>query len=62
MREMFRQAFSTITTLFHAVERGANTIDHYAKWAEAEAQHFEQESAIERKANIAKLEIQLKAA
>lgn len=55
MREMLRQIFSAITTLFRAVERGANTLDNYAKWAEAESAHFEEEAAIEREARIAAL-------
>ncbi len=62
MREMFRQAFSAATTLFRTVERGANTLDNYAKWAEAESADFEQVAAIERKVRIAKLEPALKAA
>jgi hypothetical protein len=62
MREMFRQAFSAVTTLFRTVERGANTLDNYAKWAEAESADFEQVAAIERSHNITKLELKLKAA
>jgi hypothetical protein len=61
MREMFRQAFSAITTLFRAVERGANTLDHYASWAEAESKDFADTSALERKDKIAKLEKKLEA-
>ena len=60
MRDMFRQAFSSITTLFRAVERGANTLDNYAKWAEEESAAFEQEAAIERQARIAELQTKLK--
>lgn len=55
MRAMFRQFFNAFTALFSAVERGANTLDNYAKWAEAESAHFEEEAAIERKARIAHL-------
>lgn len=61
MRDMFRQFFSAITTLFRAVERGANTVDSYAKWAEAEAAHFEEQAAIERQARIIELKAKLKA-
>ena len=48
MREMFRQFFSAITTLFRAFERSANVVDNYAKWAEIESSAFEQQAAIER--------------
>lgn len=60
MRTMFKQFFSAITTLFHAVERGANTLDNYAKWAEAESAAFEQEAAVERQARIKELKDKLK--
>lgn len=60
MREMLRQIFSAITTLFRAVERGANTLDNYAKWAEAESAHFEAEAAIEREARIIQLKEKVK--
>jgi len=62
MREMFRQAFSAITTLFRAVEHGANTLDNYAKWAEEESADFVDTASIERKAKIVQLETKLKAA
>jgi hypothetical protein len=48
MREMFRQTFSAITTLFCAIERGAKTLDNYAKWAEGESEDFVLTSEIER--------------
>ncbi len=52
MREMFRQFFSAITTLFRAFERGANVIDNCAKWAEIESSAFEQEASIERQKHL----------
>jgi len=55
VREMFRNIFSAIATLFHAVERGANALDSYAKWAEDEARDFEQQASIERETRIAQL-------
>jgi hypothetical protein len=55
MREMLRQFFSAITTLFRAFERGANVIDNYAKWAEIESSAFEQEAGIERQKELALL-------
>lgn len=55
MREMFRQIFATITTLFRTVERSANAIESCAKWAEAEAAHLEKEASIEREAQITAL-------
>jgi hypothetical protein len=58
MREMFRQVFSTITTLFGAIERGATAIDNYASWAEAESAAFAAESAIERSKRLTLLKAQ----
>jgi hypothetical protein len=58
MREMFRQVFATITTLFGAVQRGATTIDNYASWAEAESAAFAQEAAIDRSKRLALLQAQ----
>ena len=48
MRQMFRNVFSAIATLFGAVERGANALDSYAKWAEGEAADFEYQARLER--------------
>ncbi|MEH6616518.1 MAG: hypothetical protein V7699_01620 [Porticoccus sp.] len=62
MREMFRQVFSAITTLFRTVERGANTLDNYASWAEQESADFVEVAAIERQNKIKQLEVKLKAA
>lgn len=59
MREMFRQIFTTITTLFRTVERGANAFESCAKWAEAEAAHFEKEATIEREAKLNSLKAEL---
>ena len=60
MRQMFRNIFSAIATLFGAVERGANALDSCAKWAEAEAEALEQEAAMERQARIQNLQAELK--
>ena len=56
MRQMFTQIFSAITTLFGAVERGANSLDNLARWAEEETATFADQSAIERQQKIRLLE------
>lgn len=48
MRIMLRQIFSTFTTFFQSMERGANALDSYAQWAEEEAKDFQATSAIQR--------------
>lgn len=59
MRQMFKQLFKGITAFFSAFERGANTLDNYAKWAESESAAFEEEASVERAARLAKLRAQL---
>ena len=55
MRQMFKQFFKGVTAFFSAFERGANTLDNYAKWAESESAAFEEEAAVERIARINQL-------
>jgi hypothetical protein len=55
MRQMFKQFFSGITAFFSAFERGANTLDNYAKWAESESAAFEEEASVERTARMNQL-------
>ena len=61
MREMFRTIFSAITALFRTAEKGANTLEVYATWAEEESIAFKDQAAIERKARLDKLRTELKA-
>lgn len=49
---MFHNIFAAIATLFGAVERGANALDSYAKWAEDEARFFEETATLEREQKI----------
>lgn len=60
MREMFRTIFSAVTALFRAAEKGANSLDHIAAWAEDESATFKEQAALERKARLEELEKSLK--
>lgn len=55
MRQMLKQFFKGVTAFFSAFERGANTLDNYAKWAESESAAFEEEASVERIARINQL-------
>ena len=55
MREMLRTMFSSITSFFRAIEKGSETMENYAKWAEAESAAFEQEAKLERTARLTEL-------
>jgi hypothetical protein len=52
MREMFRTIFSSITSFFRAIEKGSETLENCAKWAECESAAFEEEARFERNARI----------
>lgn len=45
-----KNVISTITTLCQTMNRGASALDHWAKWAEGEAEAFEQQATHERQA------------
>lgn len=60
MLEMFRTMFGAITALFRAAEKGANSLDHVAAWAEDESAAFRDQAAIERQARLEELEKSLK--
>ena len=55
MREMLRTMLSSITAFFRAIEKGSETVENYAKWAEAESAAFEQEAKLERTARLSEL-------
>ena len=55
MREVFRTMFSSITTFFRAIEKGSETLEHYAIWAERESAAFEEEASVERIARMSLL-------
>ena len=55
MREMLRTMFSSITAFFRAIEKGSETLENYAIWAEAESAAFEQEARLERTARLSEL-------
>ena len=59
MRESLRTMFSSISSLFRALDFGARTVENYAKWSEAESAAFEAEFKIEREARITDLRTQL---
>jgi hypothetical protein len=59
MRDMIRTMFSSITSLFRAVDLSSRTVENYAKWTEAESAAFEAEAKIEREGRIEKLRAQL---
>lgn len=58
MRKMFKQVWSTITTLFGALERGAIAIDHLARVAEEEAASFADEAAHSRQNRLQAITIE----
>ncbi|KJS08439.1 MAG: hypothetical protein VR73_05500 [Gammaproteobacteria bacterium BRH_c0] len=59
MRKAFHAFFNFFATLFVAANRGASTLDNYAKWAEAESGAFELEARLERDARLAALSKEL---
>lgn len=50
------QFFTTITTLFGAVDRGAKAIDHLAQWAEESSGAFADQARVERQARLVELQ------
>jgi len=61
MREAIRTMFSSIGSLFRALDFGARTVENCTKWTEAESAAFEAEAQIEREARVSILRTQLAA-
>lgn len=59
MRKMFTNFFNAFAVLFSALEKGAQTIDNYASWAEGESRVFKEESELERTARLTALQHKL---
>jgi hypothetical protein len=55
------QFFSSLFTVFSAIEKGASSLDHLAGIAEAEAAGLADQMTAEREARLGKLLTQLKA-
>ena len=56
------QFFTAMFTVFSALDKGANSLNHLASIAEAESEGLAQQMRIERKARINELTQKLKAA
>lgn len=52
--------FNALVTLFSAIDRGASALEHCAKWAECEAEDFENRAQVERAARLEQLKVELK--
>ncbi|MCP5128547.1 MAG: hypothetical protein H6985_03080 [Pseudomonadales bacterium] len=56
------QFFTTLFTLFSALDKGAKSLDHLASIAEAESEGLAEQMSIERKARLSELNQRLKVA
>jgi hypothetical protein len=55
------QFFTTVLTVFSAIDKGAKSLDHLAGIAEAEAEGLAEQMTVEREARLTVLTKQLKA-